>query len=89
MELAKILKDVLLRIKIGLDDPAYNYVIQSAPFRRQEPNSTKWRTIEEDYHWHIEVMPRLTKVAGFEKGTGFYICSIPPETTAAFLKEVE
>lgn len=87
-DLARILKDVLLRLKIGVDDPSYNFIIQSGPFRRAA-NGTKWRTIEEDYHWHIEVMPRLTRVAGFEKGSGFYICAIPPEDMAAFLREVE
>ena len=87
-DLAKILKDVLTRLKVGLDDPSYNYVIHTAPFRSQE-RGARWPTIEEDYHWHIEVMPRLTRVAGFEKGSGFHICSIPPEHTAEFLREVE
>lgn len=89
-DLAVVLKKALLKIKIGLDDPAYNFVIHSAPFRRQDPaKAQKWKTIEEDYHWHIEVMPRLTHVAGFEKGTGFYICPIPPEDMVEFLKGVE
>lgn len=86
-DLAKVLKEVLLRLKIGIGDPAYNYVIQTAPFRHRKKGG-RWRTIEEDYHWHIEVMPRLTMSAGFEKGSGFYICSIPPEHTAEFLREV-
>jgi len=80
--LAGILKDVLLRFKIGLNDPAYNYIIQTAPAK----NSSMFK---EDYHWHIELIPRLTRVAGFERGTGFYICPIPPEMTATFLREVE
>lgn len=80
--LAGIMKDILLRFKIGLNDPAYNYMIQSSPFK----NSSSFK---EYYHWHIEVMPRLTRVAGFERGTGFYICPIPPEMTAAFLREVD
>jgi UDPglucose--hexose-1-phosphate uridylyltransferase len=87
-DLARMLKDILLRFKEGLDDPAYNYVIQTAPFRRTQKGG-KWQTIEKDYHWHIELMPRLTEAAGFEKGTGFYICSIPPEDTAEFLREVQ
>ena len=88
-ELAKTLKLVLQKIKYGLDDPAYNYVIHTAPFRRQRKGGGQWKTIDEDYHWHIEVMPRLTRVAGFEKGTGFYICSIPPENAAEFLRDAE
>ena len=88
-DLAWMFKTLLLRIKVGLEDPAYNYVIHSAPFRRESDLKTKWKTIEEDYHWHIEVMPRLTRVAGFEKGTGFYICSVPPENMTEFLRGVE
>jgi UDPglucose--hexose-1-phosphate uridylyltransferase len=87
-DLAGLLKETLLRLKKGLEDPAYNYVIQTAPLRR-ETDKNRWRTLQEDYHWHIEVMPRITRVAGFEKGSGFYICSIPPEHTAEYLREVE
>lgn len=83
--LAKVMKKVLLKIKILLDDPSYNYVIHTAPFRRTYPGY--WATIEEDYHWHIEITPRLTQVAGFEWGTGFYICPSLPEETAKFLRE--
>jgi UDPglucose--hexose-1-phosphate uridylyltransferase len=39
------------------------------------------------YHWHIEIIPKLTKVAGFEWGTGFYINPTPPEEAAKFLRE--
>ncbi|PIQ90426.1 MAG: galactose-1-phosphate uridylyltransferase [Candidatus Omnitrophica bacterium CG11_big_fil_rev_8_21_14_0_20_41_12] len=85
--LARVLKAVLLKLKIGLNDPDYNYVIHTAPFRRQKVGY--WKTIDQDYHWHIEIMPRLTKVAGFEWGTGFYICPLPPEETAKFLREVK
>jgi UDPglucose--hexose-1-phosphate uridylyltransferase len=80
--LASIMKDILLRLKVGLNDPAYNYMIQTSPV--QDPSSFK-----EKYHWHIELMPRLTRVAGFERGTGFYICPIPPEMSASFLREVD
>ena len=85
--LARVLKAVLLKLKIGLNDPDYNYVIHTAPFRRQKTGY--WKTVDQDYHWHIEIMPRLTKMAGFEWGTGFYICPLPPEETAKFLREVK
>ena len=59
---------------------AYNYIIHTAPFDMGElPH----------YHWHIEVIPRLTKVAGFEWGSGFYINPVPPENAASFLREVK
>ena len=87
-DLAGVLKILLQKFKIGLNDPSYNYVVQTAPFHKNRKTEKRWVTIEEDYHWHIELMPRLTRVAGFEKGTGFYICSIPPETTAEYLKGI-
>lgn len=85
--LARLMKLVLSKLKKGLNDPPYNYIIHTAPFRRVK--SGYWKTIDNDYHWHIEIMPRLTRVAGFEWGTGFYICPLPPENAAKFLREVE
>ena len=87
IDLAKIIKLVLLKLKKALNDPPYNYIIHTAPFRREK--SGYWKTIDRDYHWHIEIMPRLTRVAGFEWGTGFYICPLPPEEAAKFLREAE
>lgn len=86
-QLAQMVKELLLRFKVGLNDPAYNYVIQSAPFE-EGGRYKQYPTVEEDYHWHIELIPRLTRVAGFERGTGFYINPIPPEMTAEFLRDV-
>ena len=87
--LARIFKIVLQKIKNGLDDTAYNWVIQTAPFCRQDTARGKWRTIDVDYHWHVELIPRLTRMAGFEKGSGFYICAIPPEEMAEYLRDNE
>ncbi len=86
LELGRMMKRILMKLKVGLNDPPYNYILHTAPFRRQKVGH--WRSIDNDYHWHIEIMPRLTKVAGFEWGTGFYICPLPPEETAKFLREV-
>lgn len=86
-ELAVALKKVLLKLKILLNDPPYNYIIHTAPFRRTYPGY--WTTIDYDYHWHIEITPRLTQVAGFEWGTGFYICPVLPEEAAKFLRETD
>ncbi len=85
--LAAILKKVLAKLKKGLNDPPYNYVFHTAPFRRSKVGY--WKSIDHDYHWHIEIMPRLTRVAGFEWGTGFYICPLPPEEAARFLRGVQ
>lgn len=86
-DLGRILKIILAKLKKGLNDPPYNYVLHTAPFRRTEMGH--WKSIDYDYHWHIEIIPRLTRVAGFEWGTGFYICPLAPENAAKFLKEVE
>ncbi|MBI5145375.1 MAG: galactose-1-phosphate uridylyltransferase, partial [Candidatus Omnitrophica bacterium] len=86
LDLGRIIKKVLLKLKKGLGDPPYNYILHTAPFRR--PKIGYWKSIDSDYHWHIEIMPRLTRVAGFEWGTGFYICPLPPEDAAKFLREV-
>ncbi len=77
-QLAEILKDMLMRLDKVLDFPAYNYIIHTSPF----PDSSN-----DYYHWHFEIMPKLTKVAGFEWGTGFYINPTPPEESAKFLRE--
>jgi UDPglucose--hexose-1-phosphate uridylyltransferase len=87
IDLARILKLVLQKLKIALNDPSYNYIIHTAPFRRQKLGY--WKTIDHDYHWHIEIMPRVTRVAGFEWGTGFYICPLAPEEAAKFLREIK
>ncbi len=84
--LSQILKQVLQKLKKGLNDPPYNYIIHTAPFRRQKAGY--WKTINEDYHWHLEITPRLTRMAGFEWGTGFYICPVAPEAAAKYLRDV-
>ena len=78
--LSFFLKEVISTIEAALDRPAYNYIIHTAPFDSQEL---------EHYHWHIEIIPRMTHIAGFEWGTGFYINPVPPEEAAAFLRSVE
>jgi len=79
-ELGTVLKTILLKLESALDKPSYNYIVHTSPFDAQAlPH----------YHWHIEVIPRLTRVAGFEWGTGFYINPVPPEQAAEFLRETE
>lgn len=80
MNLAVCLKDTLLRMKLALNNPPYNFILHTRPVSK---------TYHEHYHWHIEIMPRLTKVAGFERGTGFYINQTSPEEAADFLRNVD
>jgi UDPglucose--hexose-1-phosphate uridylyltransferase len=80
----------LRRIRKGLNSPAYNMMLHTSPALRPEPGRPEyWGTIARDYHWHIDILPLLTKVAGFERGTGFYINPVSPERATQFLKEVD
>jgi UDPglucose--hexose-1-phosphate uridylyltransferase len=76
--LSMMMKDVLSKLSQVLDNPSYNYIIHNAPLK--DNNLAH-------FHWHIEIMPKLTQVAGFEWGTGFYINPTPPEEAAQFLRE--
>jgi UDPglucose--hexose-1-phosphate uridylyltransferase len=78
--LARMIKAVLQRIDRALESPAYNLILHTSPFSEDT---------SETYHWHIELMPKLTKVAGFEWGTGFYINPTSPEEAARVLRAVK
>lgn len=87
--LAGALKVTLGKLRHGLNRPQYNLIIQTAPSRAGRWRSGYWDTLDHDFRWHIEILPRLTRTAGFEWGTGFYINPMPPEDSAAHLREVE
>lgn len=76
-DLADVLRRVVIRLETALDRPAYNYFLHTAPFDTPPL---------EHYHWHIEVMPSLTKAAGFEWGSGCHINPVAPETAAGLLR---
>ncbi len=78
--LARIFSDTLRRLDRALGSPPFNFILHTSPLHERTG---------EFYHWHIEVMPKLSQVAGFEWGTGFYINPIPPEEAAAFLRDAE
>ena len=86
--LADFLKEVLLRLKTALNDPPYNYILHTGPNRTHRRGGA-WRTLDEDYHWHMEIMPCYTRIDGFEWGTGFYIDSTTPEKAAENLRKVK
>jgi len=78
-DLCVILKSVLGRLYYGLDNPDFNYVVRTIPIGGA---NTKY------FHWYISIVPRLTKMAGFELGTGMFINVSLPEANAKFLREV-
>ena len=75
--LARMLKTVLQRFDKTLESPAYNMIIHSSPFTEEASDF---------YHWHVELIPKLTRTAGFEWGTGFYINPTSPEEAAEVLR---
>ena len=83
--LADILKVMMTKYDKILKDPEYNYTVHASPNRFARGGY--WKTIEQDFHWHIELFPRLTLVAGFELGSGFYINPMSPEMSAKYLRE--
>ncbi len=75
--LAEALQKALQRLNKAVPNVPYNFYFHSAPLNNLHlPH----------YHWHIEVVPRLTHTAGFEWGTGLYINPMPPERAAEFLR---
>jgi len=75
--LADALRKILLKLSKGLNDPAYNFFIHTAPSDGKN---------YDDYHWHLEILPKTATWAGFELGTGIEISTIEPEKAAAYLK---
>lgn len=76
--LAEILQRTLKQIDKVLDNPPYNFILHTSPFKEE---------INDYYHWHIEIIPRLLKRAGFEWGSGFYINPTPPEEATKFMRD--
>jgi UDPglucose--hexose-1-phosphate uridylyltransferase len=75
--LARLLKSVLQRMDRALETPPYNLIVHTSPFSEETGDF---------YHWHVEIMPKLTRVAGFEWGTGFYLNPTSPEEAAQVLR---
>jgi UDPglucose--hexose-1-phosphate uridylyltransferase len=76
--LASALGSLFRRITRVLNDPPFNFVLHTAPLH--EPQL-------DHFHWHLEVIPKLTRVAGFEWGSGFFINPVAPEDAATALRE--
>ncbi len=78
--LADCLQNCIKRLDTALEFPPYNYILHTSPCNTDR---------EYHFHWHIEILPRLTHVAGFEWGSGFYVNPTSPENSAEILREVE
>ena len=82
--LARLFGRVLRKLDHALDRPAYNFMLHNAP-----PPAQGERTGERTFHWHFEIIPKVTHVAGFEWGSGCYINPTLPEDAAAFLRDLD
>lgn len=77
-QLARMLKQLIGGMNRCLGGPAFNWMLHNSPLKDGHlPH----------YHWHLEVIPKLSRIAGFEWGTGFYINPMPPEDAAKHLRE--
>jgi UDPglucose--hexose-1-phosphate uridylyltransferase len=78
LSLAEVFSESLKRLCACIDNVPYNFVLHTAPLRSGSL---------EYYHWHFEIVPKLTSIAGFEWGSGFYINPLPPEEAAQYLRQ--
>ena len=78
-DLAHVLRSLLAKIYVGLENPDLNFTVRSGP---SEYGGAR------HFHWYVSVIPRLTRVAGFELGSGMFINSVLPEAAAEFLRKV-
>ncbi|MFH0793254.1 MAG: galactose-1-phosphate uridylyltransferase [bacterium] len=87
-QLATALQVVLRALKNALADPPYNYILHFAPSYSGEQHQRLRRRLFEEFHWYVEVIPRITRLAGFEVGTGCFINPTLPEKAAAYLRDM-
>ena len=79
-DLAFVLKTMLGKLYHGLNNPDFNFTIRTAP---AELIGVKY------FHWYLSIIPRLTRVAGFELGSGMFINTVLPESAAEFLRNIK
>ena len=86
-QLADALKSTLCKLARALDRPAYHLMLFTAPTRTGRRDH--WNTLDEDFRWHIEIVPQLFHHTGFELGTGCFLNTVWPETAAEYLRKIE
>jgi UDPglucose--hexose-1-phosphate uridylyltransferase len=85
--LARLLKLVLMKIRATLGDPNYVIVVHSGPNLLTGRQRGYWKTVERDFHWHIEITPRLRGMLDFDIVAGFQVNWVPPERSAEVLRQ--
>ena len=86
--LAKLTKEILRKIYKLLKEPDYIMAIHSGPNINAGRIRGYWQSLDRDYHWHIEIMPRLKTYTSFDVSAGFPVNSVPPEKAAAMLRDL-
>jgi len=88
-EVASMAKRVIARLERVLEPLAFNYFVHTSPFAKQQNRRDGYDLeVPSHYHWHLEIVPRISNVAGFEWGSGCFINAVPPEVAAAMLRDV-
>jgi len=80
VDLARVLRSLLAKMYVGLENPDLNFTIRSGPSDYASARH---------FHWYVSVIPRLTRTAGFELGSGMFINTVLPEAAAEFLRNVK
>ena len=75
---ALMLREVLAQMELRLKDPDYNFFIHSAPVLK--------KNTYDHYHWHVEILPKVSISAGFEVGTGIEVTVVDPDEAAEVLR---
>jgi UDPglucose--hexose-1-phosphate uridylyltransferase len=82
-----ILMSILKKIRaVFKGETPLSYFLHTAPNR--VPRRNHWHTLGDDYHWHLEIIPRIIRRSGFELGSGLFVLTTSPEKAAKFLREV-
>jgi UDPglucose--hexose-1-phosphate uridylyltransferase len=70
-------------LDVTLGGPPYNLSLQDRPLLRPVPGF--WTTIEDDFHWHLQILPQIIRTTGFEWASWAFYNPVPPEIAAQFL----
>ncbi len=79
ISLADIMKNTLKKLDLATGGAHYNYILHDSPIKKND---------EFSYHWHIEIVPRMFQVAGFEAGAGIFVNSVPPEVACEYMRSL-
>jgi len=89
-QLGTALSDLLQRMRRVLRDPPFNLLLVTAPPSHPPPGKPdQWASLSHDFHWYLEIVPRLQRQAGFDQATGFFLNPVAPATAARTLRECQ